>query len=75
MERCVDIAAVIYLTLDEIIERYKVKGETTKKKYAMKHMTDLFVTQLVIPARKKISINYINHFFFFDVLGINENFA
>ena len=77
MERRVDVAAVTYLTLNEIIERYKVYEKTKKKKNkrAMHYIDGLFSNQLVIPVRKKISRDYINHFFFFDILEINGNFA
>lgn len=74
-KRKLDIAARTYFTLDKIIDNYKVKDGGEKNKRAMRYMKDLFTVQLVIPVRKKISKNYVNNFFFFNILGISENFA
>ena len=79
--REVEAAAIVYLTLNEIIERYKIRedsdkaGKDKKNLRAMHHMKDLFTGKLVVPVRARISRDYINHFMFFDVLGVHEGFA
>lgn len=77
----VDVAAVVYLTLSEIIERYKIQEDSDKadkdkkNSRAMHHMKGLFTGKLVVPVRAKISKDYINNFMFFDVLGVHKGFA
>ena len=53
---------VVYLTINEIIDNHKV-GDDKNDKRVLSYMDGLFTADIVMPVKKKISKDYINHFF------------
>ena len=62
-----------YLTLYEIVEKYQKKNESANVG-AMKHVKGSYAAEMIVPVRKKTGYQYISRYFFYEILGIHENF-
>lgn len=71
-----NIAEIVFFNANEIIERYKIRdGESKNELNAMHYLKDLFMLQMIMPGNKKVGRNYVNDFFFFNIMEVNEGFA